>query len=375
MAGIYLHVPFCAKACTYCDFHFSTSMKLKDEVLDAMQQEMVLQKDYLQGETLETIYFGGGTPSLLSAQEIASFLDKIAENFRLHPALEITLEANPDCLTPEYLKNIRSAGINRLSIGIQSFHDHHLKWMNRTHSAKDSMNCVQIAQNHGFEDLSIDLIFGFPQLSEQEWNENLNHAIQLEVPHISSYSMAVSPSTALDHQIKMNKMPAIDEEQSAAHFIKGKKTLMEAGYDHYEISSFSKIGHQSRHNSNYWKGVPYLGIGPSAHSFNGSERQWNIRNNARYLNSIQKGLIPGEKEVLSLNNQLNEQILTQLRMKEGLFLSEIEIKYGKNKVDSILKDAAPHLRSNKLVLTENKNLILSTEGQLYADIIAADLFQ
>lgn len=375
MAGIYIHIPFCSKACVYCDFHFSTSLKTKDLMIQSMLKELDLQKDYLQNQDVSTIYFGGGTPSLLSAGELDLFLNKIAKDYPISDLPEVTLEANPDSLDAIYLTELKSLGINRLSIGIQSFYDHHLQWMNRTHSAEHSMNCVHIAQTCGFEDISIDLIFGFPQLSEEEWERNLKLAIELNVPHISSYSMAVAPFTAMAHQIKQKKMRPIDEEQSASHFLKGKETLIEAGYDHYEISSFSKIGHSSKHNSNYWKGVPYLGIGPSAHSFNGSERHWNIRNNVQYIQFIEQNIIPCEKEKLTIENQLNEQILTQLRMKEGLNLTELQEKYGAEFISFILKDAQPHLDAHKLLLQTNNYLTLTTEGQLYADIIAADLFQ
>ncbi|HLS70525.1 MAG TPA: radical SAM family heme chaperone HemW [Chitinophagaceae bacterium] len=375
MAGIYFHIPFCKQACTYCDFHFSTQLGNKQIMLDAIKKELHLQKNYLADEEIETIYFGGGTPSILEKRELSELLEEVNILFSVASDAEITLEANPDNLNISYLKDLKSLGINRLSIGIQSFFDHHLKWMNRTHTAHESEKCVLIAQDIGFNNISIDLIFGFPQLSEEEWKQNLKKAIALEVPHISSYSMAVSPKTAIAHQIAHNKMPAINEEESAKHFLMGKKELIAAGFDHYEISSFSKIGMQSKHNSNYWKGIPYLGIGPSAHSFNGQERQWNIRNNAIYINKIQENIIPAEIEKLSISNQLNEQILTQLRMKDGINLDIFEKKFGKSYVDAVLKDAKSYLQSKMLLHTKEQYLKLSTEGQLYADIIASDLFQ
>lgn len=374
MAGIYFHIPFCKKACTYCDFHFSTSLKLKEEMLHAMKRELSIQKDYLQGQSIETIYFGGGTPSILNKSELSDFLEIIAKEHDIAKNVEITLEANPDNLSPAYLKDLKEIGINRLSIGIQSFFDEHLIWMNRTHNAIESKKCVHDAQHQGIENISIDLIFGYPLLSLNQWEKNLAQAIALNVPHISSYSMAVSPDTALSHQIKTQKIPDINEEQSAIDFLKGKEILLSAGYDHYEISSFSKPDFQSKHNSNYWKGIPYLGVGPSAHSFNGIERQWNIRNNKKYIDAINEGTIPAEMEHLSPQNALNEQIMTQLRMKEGLYLPKIQEKYGMEWTQQILEDAKPYISTGKLI-RHNSYLQLSTEGQLYADIIAADLFQ
>ncbi len=374
MAGIYFHIPFCKKACTYCDFHFSTSLKLKEEMLHAMKRELSIQKDYLQGQSIETIYFGGGTPSILNKSELSDFLEIIAKEHDIAKNVEITLEANPDNLSPAYLKDLKEIGINRLSIGIQSFFDEHLIWMNRTHNAIESKKCVHDAQHQGIENISIDLIFGYPLLSLNQWEKNLAQAIALNVPHISSYSMAVSPDTALSHQIKTQKIPDINEEQSAINFLKGKEILLSAGYDHYEISSFSKPDFQSKHNSNYWKGIPYLGVGPSAHSFNGIERQWNIRNNKKYIDAINEGTIPAEMEHLSPQNALNEQIMTQLRMKEGLYLPKIQEKYGMEWTQQILEDAKPYISTGKLI-RHNSYLQLSTEGQLYADIIAADLFQ
>lgn len=374
MAGIYFHIPFCKKACTYCDFHFSTSLMLKDDMLIAMKRELEIQKDYLQGATIETIYFGGGTPSILSKSELHDFLDTIAKQHNIAEHVEITLEANPDNINPAYLKDLKDIGINRLSIGIQSFFDEHLLWMNRTHNASESKKCVLDAQNQGIDNISIDLIFGYPLLTPEQWEGNLAQAIELDVPHISSYSMAVSPDTALSHQIKTQKIPNISEEASAADFLKGKEILIKAGYDHYEISSFSKLNFQSKHNSNYWKGVPYLGVGPSAHSFNGRERQWNVRHNKRYIDALNTNIIPAEVEHLSPQNALNEQIMTQLRMKEGIYLPDILANYGQEWTQQILEDAKPYLSSGRLIKNGNY-LLLSTEGQLYADIIAADLFQ
>lgn len=375
MAGIYMHIPFCTKMCTYCDFHFSTSFRLKEEVLAAMHQEIILQKDYLSGAPLETIYFGGGTPSVLNKEELAVFFDLIHQHFPLADDLEITLEANPDNLTKTYIQDLKSLGINRLSIGIQSFIEEHLVWMNRSHNAEQSEYAIKTAQDLGIEDISIDLIFGFPQLSKTQWTSNLEKAVSFDVPHISSYSMMVSPKTALYHQITHHQIPDISEEESAHNFLYGKEFLMNKGYEHYEISSFGKKGYHSRHNSSYWKGIPYLGVGPSAHSYNIKERQWNVRNNKRYIDSMAKGIIPAEVEILTPINRLNELILTQLRMDQGLYIPELEEVFGKELLQKVIRDAETYLKSKRLLLTEDGFLKLSTEGQLYADIIASDLFQ
>jgi len=372
MAGIYIHIPFCKQACHYCDFHFSTSLKYKDDLLQALITEIKLQKNYLDGETIHTIYFGGGTPSLLSGDEISLILGEITKLHIVAANAEITLEANPDDLHKAKLQSLRHTGINRFSIGIQSFYDEDLRWMNRAHKADEAGSSVKRAQDTGFENITIDLIYGYPLLTDAKWNDNLNQAFSLEVPHISTYSMTVEPRTALASFINKKKQPAMDDEQSAGQFVLLMDAMQKHNFEHYEISNFCKPGHYSRHNSNYWKGVKYLGIGPSAHSFNQQTRQWNIANNAKYLQALAKLELPAETEVLTEKDRLNEYIMTSLRTSWGLDL---------DKLNTIAAAAANELKLSAQShfergwITQKDNIIYLTQtGKLYADHIAAALF-
>ena len=372
MAGIYIHIPFCKKACYYCDFHFSTSLRYKDELLQALIKEIRLQKAYLDGETVETIYFGGGTPSLLTTEEINLITGAITNLHTVAANAEITLEANPDDLNKEKLRSLLKTGINRLSIGIQSFFDEDLAWMNRSHNAEEAENGVKRAQDMGFENLTADLIYAYPLLNDQKWKYNLDKVFELGIPHISSYSITVEPGTALASFIKKKKQPVMDEQQSAAQFILLMDAMQHKGFEHYEISNFCKPGAYSKHNTNYWKGVKYLGIGPSAHSFNGGTRQWNVANNAKYIGALESGNIPAETEVLTESNRLNEYIMTSLRTIWGL-----ELK----KLDAIANGAAKELLPEALrfidqgwIYQKDGTLFLTQTGKLYADKIAAELF-
>ncbi len=373
MAGIYFHIPFCKKACHYCDFHFSTSLKYKEDMLMALEKEILMRKEYLQQEPIETIYFGGGTPSILEIGEIKRLLDVVFENFEVDNNAEITLEANPDDLLALKVFEFRNSPINRFSIGIQSFFEDDLKWMNRAHNAQEADAAVKRVQDAGFENITVDLIFGFPLLSEAKWNQNIKKTIALQVPHISAYSMAVEPDTALGKFIKKGIEKPMDDSQSAHQFIKISEELTKHGYDHYEISSYSFPGHHSRHNSNYWKGIPYLGIGPSAHSFNGQNRHWNMRNNALYMKSIGKNEFPSEEEILTETNKLNEYILTSLRMKTGIDLDYIENRFGADASHHLHTHAQKYLDTQKLAIVANR-MILTLDGKLYADYIASELF-
>ena len=372
MAGIYIHIPFCKQACHYCDFHFSTSLKYKDEFIAALIKEIRLQKSYLNGETVETIYFGGGTPSLLSADEINLLIGTITGLHGVSSNAEITLEANPDDLNKEKLQSLRQTDINRFSIGIHSFFNEDLEWMNRVHRGKDAEASIKRAQDMGFENLTADLIYGYPLLDSQKWKYNLDKVFELGIPHVSSYSMTVEPKTALASFIKNKKQPAMDDQQSAEQFILLMDAMQEHGFEHYEISNFCKPGHYSRHNSNYWKGVKYLGIGPSAHSYNGETRQWNVANNAKYIQAIDTGDIPAETELLSETDRLNEYIMTSLRTMWGLDL---------DKLNSIAAASSNHLitaaRSffdNQWILQKDRVIYLTQTGKLYADNIASGLF-
>lgn len=373
MAGIYLHIPFCKKACHYCDFHFSTSPQYKEPMLKALRRELLLRKNYLGNQAIETIYFGGGTPSLLSANELQMLLGEIVDQFDVSSNAEITIEANPDDLNPQRVKELRQTLINRFSIGIQSFFEEDLRWMNRAHTAIEAQSSIKRVQDAGFENITADLIYGYPLLSNPKWEHNIQELIQLHIPHISSYSMTVEPATALSAFIKKGEQKAMDEGQSAAQFLILMEQLEEAGFEHYEISNFAKPGSYSKHNSNYWEGVSYLGIGPSAHSFNGESRQWNISNNAKYIDQIQNGKIPSEIEVLTKENRINEYIMTSLRTSKGMDLNKIKDQFGSDYANEIKNNLEPLIEKNWILMTEQL-ITLTTDGKLFADHIASELF-
>lgn len=372
MAGIYIHIPFCKKACHYCDFHFSTDPTYKNELLQALAREIELQKGFLANEAIETIYFGGGTPSLLSSDEINSILDKMTSLHTVSSNAEITLEANPDDLGIEKIKALRQTAVNRFSIGIQSFFDDDLVWMNRVHRAAEAETSVKRAQDAGFENITVDLIYGYPMLTDQKWKHNIEKVLELQVPHVSAYSMTVEPRTALASFIKKKMQPPMNEGQSAEQFIQLMDALLQNGFEHYEISNFALPGHYSRHNTNYWKGVKYLGIGPSAHSYNGETRQWNIANNAKYIQSIGKNEIPAETEVLTETNRLNEYIMTSLRTMWGLDLIKLN-QIAKGASDELLKEA-PEFFEREWITQKDQIIFLTQKGKLYADHIASELF-
>ncbi len=373
MAGIYIHIPFCKKACHYCDFHFSTSLTYKNELIQQLLMEIELRKEYLKGDVVDTIYFGGGTPSLLSKGELIAILDKIHNTFRVHDMIECTLEANPDDLSSDTLIALNDAGINRLSIGIQSFFDEDLQYMNRSHDAAQAARCIDAARDAGIENVSIDLIFGYPLLSDDKWKQNIDTALTYEVPHLSCYAMTVEPKTALASFIKSKKALPINHEQSASQFEYLMKALQAKGYEHYEISNYALSGKRAVHNSNYWKGIPYLGIGPSAHSFDGVSRQWNVANNMTYIKSLGEGIVPFEQEVLTETQQLNERIMTSLRTMEGF-----DMAYHKNKCS--MEDAfafdktVQHFIQEGLLVVENDVIKLTQQGKLFADYVAGELF-
>jgi len=372
MAGIYIHIPFCKQACHYCDFHFSTSLQYKRQMLDALKKEIQLQKNYLLGETIQTIYFGGGTPSILDAADIQLLIDAITGLHAVSAMAEITLEANPDDLDKAKLQALRQTPLNRFSIGIQSFFDDDLAWMNRVHRAAEAEAAVKRAQDAGFENITVDLIYGYPLLTDDKWKHNLNKVFELQVPHVSSYSMTVEPQTALASFISKKKQPAMDEQQSAAQFMMLSEAMQASGFEHYEISNFCKPDHYSKHNSNYWKGIKYLGIGPSAHSYNGEARQWNVANNAKYMQAIELGKIAAEEEVLTERDRLNEYIMTSLRTMWGLNLSAL---------DGIAAAASTQLLAvaqsyfeREWIVQKDDTIFLTPTGKLYADATAAALF-
>ena len=377
MAGIYIHIPFCKQACNYCNFHFSTSLQLKDELIAAMIKEIHLVTEKAnhssEKELCETIYFGGGTPSLLSIKELNNILASLFSKFEIAKDAEITLEANPDDITAEKLQLWKKAGINRLSVGVQSFLDQELVWMNRAHSSADSLRCIDEIKNAGFSDYSIDLIYGSPLLNNQDWLNTIDTVINKNIPHISCYALTVEPKTALHKMIAQNKKESVDAEKQAEQFVLLMNQMEQAGYEHYEISNFSKPGRRSKHNSSYWQGKKYYGFGPAAHSYDGIKRKWNISNNALYIQSLKKNSIPSEEETLTSTQSINEYIMTSLRTIEGLDLEKINSLFGTNHVNQLLNASKKYIQSEKII-QQNNRLILTRQGKLFADGIAADLF-
>ncbi len=373
MAGIYIHVPFCKQACNYCNFHFSTNLALQNDFTDALLKEIELRRTYLANEPIETIYFGGGTPSLLPLPSILDILNSIYRNFPISADPEISLEANPDDMTLSYLKAWKEFGINRLSIGVQSFYKDDLVWMNRAHDAQQAVEAVENAITAGFENFSLDLIYGLPQLTDEKWNENLGKAISLNPSHISCYALTVEPKTALYKMIQMKKSAGVQPEKQARQFLAGIQLLEAAGFEHYEISSFSKPGRRSRHNSSYWQSKKYLGLGPAAHSFDGTSRQWNISNNTIYIKSLMEGRLNMESENLLPRDLLNEYIMTSLRTMEGLDLQKVSNQFGYEKSLSLENSARKYIESRKIERKKEK-LVLTNSGKLFADGIASSLF-
>jgi oxygen-independent coproporphyrinogen-3 oxidase len=415
MAGIYLHIPFCKQACYYCNFHFSTSLTRKNDFVRALLAEIVLQKHYIGEEPVETIYFGGGTPSLLTEDELQMIMEGLQTNFNLDQAAEITLEVNPDDVNrlSGEMGKWRKAGINRLSIGIQSFYEEDLIWMNRAHTAGQALTSINMAREAGFDNISIDLIYGSPTLSDHHWEKNVEQALKLQIPHLSCYALTVEPRTALDKMIRQKKTAAVDPDTQARQFLLLMDWLSGAGYEHYEISNFALPGRRSRHNSSYWQGKPYLGLGPSAHSYNGVSRQWNAANNALYINTLLGTAATGtsglpdtpdhtgiagesdaakphiknpliEKEDLTPIQQLNEYIMISLRTMEGCDTGYISDKFGHAAGNELATRAEHYVQEGKLIWGNSaagsgipgigQKLILTREGKLLADGIAADLF-
>ena len=371
MSGIYIHIPFCKQACHYCDFHFSTSVKKKAELVDMLCKELVLRKDELPGP-IQTIYFGGGTPSLLTSEELALIFKTIFETYKVSKTAEITLEANPDDLSEEVLKTLDTSPINRLSIGVQSFFEADLKLMNRAHNAEEALRSLQLAKQY-FENISIDLIYGIPGQSNQQWRQNLDTALELEIPHISSYALTVEPKTALEKFIEKGKVKPVDDETYREQFDMLVNTLTSNGFEHYEFSNYGKPGFHSQNNMAYWLGKPYLGIGPSAHSFDGTSRKWNISNNNLYINAIHEGKIPQQSEELSLSDSYNEYVMTRLRTKFGVSALDVLEKFGENYRSHFLKESDKFIVDGTL---ENRDdtYHITSKGKFLSDGIAADLF-
>lgn len=367
---LYLHIPFCKQACHYCDFHFSTNLSQKSALVEAIGQEMVLQKEYLPTSHLETIYFGGGTPSLLTESELDSLFDAIHRQFTVSPTAEITLEANPDDLTADKLALLRRY-VNRLSIGIQTFDEEALRWMNRAHTAIEAGQCVQQAREAGFDNLSIDLIYGIP--NRVVWPYDLDRALWLDVPHISAYALTIEPDTAFDRWTQKGQLKPLDENLAADHYAQLTSELQRAGYDQYEISSFAKPGHHARHNTAYWQQRPYLGLGPSAHSYNGHSRQFNVANNTRYAQAIKTGNLPAEIEILTTADRVNEYLLTGLRTKWGCSLTQLDLLLGNSFAQKQVIELTD-LQQKGWLQIQAHQLYLTEAGKLFADRVAASLF-
>lgn len=371
MAGIYIHIPFCKQACHYCDFHFSTSLKTKSVLIAALKRELQLRKDEIT-EPITTIYFGGGTPSILKSAELMALIDNVYKYYNIANHPEITLEANPDDLTQDKLTELSQTAINRLSIGVQSFFEEDLKLMNRAHNAKEARDCIQLSKQH-FKNISIDLIYGIPEMSSERWKENLRIALDLDVPHISSYALTVEPNTALKKFIDKGLIKPVDDDLAKEHFDILVDVLENAGYTNYEFSNFGRKGFMSENNTAYWTGKSYLGIGPSAHSYNGNQRSWNISNNPKYIRSLQQDKLPNEVETLSTTDKYNEYVMTGLRTIWGVSLSKVDTLFGKNYKNYLLEHSAHYIKEHLLFL-DGDRLLVTNKGRFLSDGIASNLF-
>ena len=371
---IYLHIPFCKQKCSYCNFHFSTSFSLKDEMLSAIKKEIQLRHNELENKTLKSLYFGGGTPSVLSVDEIKSLIDEIQKYFSFDNNIEFTLESNPDDLNKNFLEELSQTEINRLSIGTQSFFDEDLKLMNRAHNASEAESSIKRAQDFGLENISIDLIYGSPTSNFEIWKDNLSKTIELQVPHVSSYALTVEPKTALEKWIENGKIRSPEETEQNQEFYYMKDFLKDNGFDHYEISNFGKPGFHSKHNSAYWKSEPYLGIGPSAHSYNGHlERSWNIANNPIYIKNLNQNILPIEKEILTEKDRFNEMIMIGLRTIWGVDLNKFNQNFSSEVIDYLNQEIKSKIESGILEI-ENNYLKIPEKHWFLADGIASDLF-
>ena len=372
MSGIYIHIPFCKQACFYCDFHFSTILRNRDEKISCIIKEIKLRKNELNNATIETIYFGGGTPSILSISEINKIIDAVYQYHSVVLSPEITLEANPDDLSKEKIIEISQSKINRLSIGIQSFFEHDLQLMNRTHSSIEAKICLDIATQY-FDNISIDLIYGIPDLSNEQWIENIKTAFSFGIPHISSYALTVEPKTALASFIQKGIIKNVDDEKAQEQFYILKEILEENQFIHYETSNFGKEGFFSKNNTAYWLGKSYVGIGPSAHSFDGNQRSWNVKNNTKYIKSIQQNLLPIERESLTIIDKYNEYIMTGLRTIWGVSIDNVKKNFGE-KYASYLAIQSQKYIEDELLIFENGTLKTTKKGLFLSDGIASDLF-
>jgi len=372
MAGIYVHIPFCRQKCHYCNFHFSVSLKNKRALLASLLKEIDLRSEFLGRNEITTLYLGGGTPSVLTVKEILILKDKIASYFEFNEGMEFTIEANPDDLNESYLQELKDIGVNRLSVGIQSFNDEELKLMNRSHDAFRARQALQNIKSVGFDDYSIDLIFGMPASSLESWKKNLEEGLAYEAPHYSLYNLTVEPRTALDHMVGKGSIQMLPDEVTAKQFQMSMDYMHQAGYEHYEISNYAKAGRYAKHNTSYWQGETYMGIGPSAHSYKGETRSWNVANNNRYIKMIETNVLPEETEILSIEDQYNEYIMTGLRTMWGVDPQHIKA-FGEKFYLYFNSLKEEFIRNEKLSLKQAK-YVLTKKGKLFADQVASDLF-
>lgn len=373
MAGIYLHIPFCRKVCYYCDFFFTVSLKHQSRFIECLKKELSIQRGYLQNEKVETIYFGGGTPSVISPPDIQNILDVIFSTYKVAEDPEITLEANPDDLTEKYLEELSNTKVNRLSIGVQSFFDEDLKWMNRRHNGREALASILNSKNAGFKNLNVDLIYGFPLLTDIKWEQNLKKLIDLGATHISAYLLGIEPKTVFGVMNEKGKLKIADEEHCIRQFLHLVEITEDAGYIHYEISNFCKPGNFSKHNTSYWIAKNYLGVGPSANSFNGISRQWNKNGLMNYLKSIENYIIPAEKEDLDMNSRYNDYILTSLRTMWGVDFEFIKNSFGPQYLSHFSKESTVYIKSGMLFIKDNK-AVLTKKGMTISNSIISSLF-
>lgn len=372
MAGIYLHIPFCKTRCIYCDFYSTTRSELADQYIDALCEELTQRTDYLQGEPGRTVYFGGGTPSQLSEKHFRKVFHTIEHTYGLEQAAEITLEANPDDLTEDYINMLSTLPFNRISMGIQTFHEDTLRLLHRRHTAKQAIRAVESCRKAGFQNISIDLIYGLPDENDLRWEQDLQQAIQLQVEHISAYHLTYEEGTPLYAMLHQCRVQEVDEESSLRFFTILMNKLKAAGYEHYEISNFCKPGFHSRHNTSYWQGIPYLGCGPSAHSFNGTSRQWNVASLTNYLEGISKGNRIYEIEQLDCTTRYNEYVLTALRTSQGIYLPLLQQTFGTEISQYCLQTATRFLQNGQLEIQQN-HLRLTRTGIFISDGIMSEL--
>ncbi len=372
MAGIYIHIPFCKQICHYCDFHKELLSEKTNNMLDAMKKEIELQKKYLEGELIETVYFGGGTPSVLTVDQISSLYDAIKKHHQVDSEVEITIEVNPDDLQTDYLKRLRRKGINRISIGIQSFFDEELKILNRRHTSEQSRDAINQSVNAGFENISIDLMYGIPGADSSHWEKSIDITLKQPIQHISAYHLTIEPGTRFATLLKKGQLKLMEEDESVEQFRMLVNKLKEHDYLHYEISNFCKEAFFSKHNTNYWKQKKYLGIGPSAHSFNGNSRQWNVSNNSKYIEGIKRKIIPCKKEILDLKTRYNEYILTSLRTMWGADLKYIEETFSKEAKDYCVS-LSNRFIDYGMVARKDDSLVLTHQGKFISDNIISEL--